>query len=89
MDCRFDTTKVASIKPQKGLHVSIGPKHLHRYGARVISVDGSSNAVFAKNLKEVAVVLDALISAVKAGELDAVIVAVADRKTRTQAQRNE
>jgi hypothetical protein len=60
-----------------------------RYGARVISVDGSSNAVFAKNPKEVAVVLDALISAVKAGELDAVIAAVADRKTSTKAQRNE
>ena len=52
-----------------------------RYGARVISVDGKNNAVFVKSLKDVAAVLDTLIAASKAGELDAVIAAAADRKS--------
>jgi hypothetical protein len=52
-----------------------------RYGARVIAVDGKNNAVFVRSLKEVASVLDAFIAAAKAGELDPVIAAAADRKT--------
>lgn len=41
-----------------------------RYGARVIAVDGSNNAVFVKSLQDVAAVLDALIGVANAGELD-------------------
>ena len=55
-----------------------------RYGARVISADGKNNAVFVKSLKDVAAVLDALIAATQAGELDAVIAAAADRKNNPQ-----
>ena len=55
-----------------------------RYGARVISVDGKNNAVFVKSLKDVASVLEALIAAARAGELDAVIAVAADRKTTAQ-----
>ena len=51
-----------------------------RYGARVIAADGKNNAVFVKSLKDVAAVLEALIAATQAGELDAVIAAAADRK---------
>ena len=52
-----------------------------RYGARVIAADGKNNAVFAKSLKDVDTVLDALIAATSAGELDSAISAAADRKT--------
>ena len=55
-----------------------------RYGARVISADGKNNAVFVKSLKDVAAVLDTLIAAAKAGELDSVIATAADRKTTAQ-----
>ena len=55
-----------------------------RYGARVISADGKNNAVFVKSLKDIAAVLEALIAATRAGELDAVIAAAADRKNNLQ-----
>ncbi len=51
-----------------------------RYGARVMSADGKNNAVFAKSLKDIAPVIDVFIAATKAGELDSVIAATADRK---------
>ena len=60
-----------------------------RYGARVIAADGKNNAVFAKSLKDVDTVLDALIAATSAGELDAAISAAADRKsTKAKAANN-
>jgi hypothetical protein len=52
-----------------------------RYGARVISADGKSNAVFVKSIKDIGPVIDVMIAATKAGELDSVIAATADRKT--------
>lgn len=55
-----------------------------RYGARVIAVDGSNNAVFVKTLKDVGAVLDVFIAAVNAGELDRAISAAADRKPRAK-----
>ncbi len=60
-----------------------------RYGARVISADGKNNAVFVKSVKDVAAVLDALIAATAAGELDAAISAAADRKSTGKASSNE
>jgi hypothetical protein len=61
-----------------------------RYGARVIAADGKNNAVFVKSLKDVDTVLDALIAATAAGELDAAIAAAADRKsTKAKAANNE
>lgn len=51
-----------------------------RYGARVIAADGTNNAVFVKSLKDVDAVLEALIAATAAGELDQSISAAADRK---------
>ena len=51
-----------------------------RYGARVISVDGTNNAVFVKTLKDVGVVIDAFIAAADAGELDDAISKAAERK---------
>jgi hypothetical protein len=56
-----------------------------RYGARVIAVDGKNNAVFVKSIKEVGPVIDVFIAATKAGELDSVIAATADRKTTGKA----
>ena len=53
-----------------------------RYGARVIAADGTNNAVFVKALTEVAAVLDALLNAAAAGELDAAITKVAERQPR-------
>lgn len=44
-----------------------------RYGARVMAVDGSNNAVFVKSLQDVAAVINALIGVANAGELDSVI----------------
>jgi len=52
-----------------------------RYGARVIAADGTNNAVFVKSLKDVGTVIEVLSAAVKAGELDGVIAAAADRKS--------
>ena len=51
-----------------------------RYGARVITADGTNNAVFVKSLADVLGVLDALLNAAAAGELDAAITQVAERK---------
>ena len=44
-----------------------------RYGARVLLVDGKSNAIFAAKLADVDAALVALIEAAKSGELDAVL----------------
>ena len=41
-----------------------------RYGARVITADGTNNAVFVKSLADVLGVLDTLLNAAAAGELD-------------------
>jgi hypothetical protein len=57
-----------------------------RYGARVISIDGTNNAVFVKTLKDVGAVLDVFIAAVGAGELDAAISAAAERKPRAKPE---
>ncbi|MDB2520534.1 hypothetical protein N9X54_10105 [Planktomarina temperata] len=51
-----------------------------RYGARVITADGTNNAVFVNSLADVAGVLDALLNAAAAGELDRAIIQVAERK---------
>ena len=53
-----------------------------RYGARVITADGTNNAVFVKSLADVATVLDAFLNAADAGELDAAITEVAERQPR-------
>jgi hypothetical protein len=48
-----------------------------RYGSRVLSISGKSNAVFVGKLEEVAAVLDAFAAAAASGELDrAVLVAM-------------
>jgi hypothetical protein len=48
-----------------------------RYGSRVLSISGKSNAVFVDKLDEVAAVLDAFAAAAASGELDrAVLVAM-------------
>ena len=51
-----------------------------RYGARVITADGTNNAVFVKSLADVSEVLDAFLNAAAAGELDAAITKVAERR---------
>src|SRR6056297_4345317 len=51
-----------------------------RYGARVMAVDGTNNAVFVKTLKDVGAVLDVFIAAIGAGELDVAIAKTAERK---------
>jgi hypothetical protein len=53
-----------------------------RYGARVITADGTNNAVFVKSLADVAGVLDVFLNAAAAGELDAAITKVAERQPR-------
>ena len=53
-----------------------------RYGARVIAADGANNAVLVKTLEDVAAVLDALLNAADAGELDSAITKVAERQPR-------
>jgi hypothetical protein len=55
-----------------------------RYGARVIAVDGKNNAVFVRSLKEVGPVIEVMIAAAKAGELDPVIAAAALREPRAK-----
>lgn len=55
-----------------------------RYGARVLLIDGSNNAVFVKSLKDLGAVLDAFEAAAKAGELDAVIAKATERKPRAE-----
>ena len=51
-----------------------------RYGARVITADGTNNAVFVNSLADVLGVLDALLKAAAGGELDTAIIQVAERK---------
>ena len=51
-----------------------------RYGARVITADGTNNAVFVKSLDDVAGVLDIFLNAAAVGELDAAITKVAERR---------
>ena len=51
-----------------------------RYGARVITADGTNNAVLVKTLADVAGVLDAFLNAAAVGELDAAITQVAEHK---------
>lgn len=51
-----------------------------RYGARVITADGTNNAVFVKSLTDVTTVLDVFLNATAAGELDAAITRVAERR---------
>ena len=46
----------------------------------MIAADGTNNAVFVKSLDEVAAVLDAFLNAAAAGELDAAITRVAERR---------
>ena len=53
-----------------------------RYGARVISADGTNNAVFVKVLDDVISVLDAFLNAAATGELDVAITKVAERQPR-------
>lgn len=55
-----------------------------RYGARVISVDGTNNAVFVEDLRDVGPVLDAFIAAAQAGEIDKAISKAAERKPRAK-----
>lgn len=51
-----------------------------RYGSRVLTISGKSNAVFVNKLEEVAAVLDAFVAATDSGELDkAVLLAMAAR----------
>lgn len=54
-----------------------------RYGARVIFVDGKSNAIFAANLTDVDAALTALIAAAKSGELDPVLELASRRGNRS------
>ena len=51
-----------------------------RYGARALILSAANNAVFVNKLDEVAAVLTAFAAAAKAGELDAAIAAVFERK---------
>jgi len=51
-----------------------------RYGARPLLFNATNNAVFVNKLDEVAAVLAAFAAAAKAGELDAAMAAVAERK---------
>ena len=53
-----------------------------RYGARVITADGTNNAVFVTSLKDVGAVLDVFLAAASAGELDPAIAKTAERKPR-------
>ena len=46
----------------------------------MIAPDGTNNAVFVNSLADVAGVLDALLNAAAAGELDTAIIQVAERK---------
>lgn len=53
-----------------------------RYGARILAVDGTNNAVFVKVLKEVEPVLEAFIAAASSGELDSAIAKATQREPR-------
>jgi hypothetical protein len=52
-----------------------------RYGARPMLIDGKNNAVFVAKIEDVAGVLTAFATAVKAGELDKAMAAVSERKS--------
>jgi len=53
-----------------------------RYGARVLLIDGKSNAIFAAKLADVDAALAALIEAAKSGELDPVLELASRRGNR-------
>jgi hypothetical protein len=57
-----------------------------RYGARVLLLDGKSNAISVSKIAEIEPVLAALERATEAGELDAVLAAAAQRGARKTAQ---
>ena len=57
-----------------------------RYGARVLLLDGKSNAISVNKIAEIETVLKALDSAAEAGELDAVLAAAAQRVARKTAE---
>ena len=54
-----------------------------RYGARVMLIDGKSNAIFAAKLADVDAALVTLIAAAKSGELDTVLELVSRRGNRS------
>jgi hypothetical protein len=54
-----------------------------RYGARVLFIDGKSNAIFAAKLADVDAALAMLIAAAGAGELDAVLELASRRGNRS------
>jgi hypothetical protein len=67
-----ETVKIKTVRPwffQKDTGWYLQP----RYGARVLLIDGKSNAIFAVKPADVDAALVALIEAAKAGELDAVL----------------
>lgn len=53
-----------------------------RYGARVLTINGKSNAVFVTKLEEVATVLEAFKAATESGELDGAVVAAMSKATK-------
>ena len=57
-----------------------------RYGARVLLLDGKSNAISVSKIAEIEPVLKALETAAEAGELDAVLAAAARRGKVETAQ---
>lgn len=57
-----------------------------RYGARVLLLDGKSNAISVSKVAEIEAVLTALERAAEAGELDAVLAAAARRGKPEKAQ---
>lgn len=57
-----------------------------RYGARVMLLDGKNNAIQAGKLADVDAILVALGRAAEAGELDKVLDAASQRKTKLKSQ---
>jgi hypothetical protein len=57
-----------------------------RYGARVMLLDGKSNAIQAAKLADLDAILVALGKAAQAGELDPVLEAASQRKTKPNLQ---
>ena len=57
-----------------------------RYGARVLLLDGKSNAISVSKIAEIEPVLTALETAAEAGELDTVLAAAARRGARKTAE---
>jgi hypothetical protein len=56
-----------------------------RYGARIMLVDGKSNAIFAAKLADVDAALLALVEAAKSGELDPVLELASRRDNQSDA----